>query len=86
MSLYENIHLLKKNKQKQRVPFCFMVSRAGFVEFYDRCTVFIPGKRRATLGGKEASFETFLRDMFGSFPSHRACLKLHTLSSTRDLC
>ncbi len=85
MSLYENIHLLKKNK-KQRVPFCFMVSRAELLEFYDRCTVLVTDTRRATLGGKEVSFETFLRDMFGSFPSHRACLKLHTLSSTRDLC
>ena len=28
MSLYENIHLLKKSKQKTRVPFCFMASRA----------------------------------------------------------
>lgn len=85
MSFYENIHLLKKNK-KRRVPFCFMVSRAAFLEFYDRCTVFVTGIRRANLGGKEALFETFLRDMFGSFPSQRACLKLHTLSTTRDLC
>ena len=38
-----------------------MVSRARSSEFYDRCTVFVTGKRRATLGGREALFETSQR-------------------------
>lgn len=62
MSLYENIHLLKKNKQKRGVPFLFYGEQVGgFLEFYDRCTVFVTG--RATLGGKEALVETSQRYM-----------------------
>lgn len=56
-----------------------MASRAElFKSFMTDVQYSLQANAELLLGGKKDEAKTFLRDMFGSFPSHRACLKLHT--------
>jgi hypothetical protein len=84
--LYTKIYIYwkKKNKKKQRYPFCFMLSGAEVWLFKVLWQMYSIGYRYrhhiATLcGGKEGgALWNFLRDTLKSFTSQRACLKLHT--------
>lgn len=48
-----------KEKNNEEFPFVLWWAGPRFLEFYDRCTVLVTGKRRANLGGKEALFWNF---------------------------